>query len=105
MYSTPVLISTEPLQARLTNHLLYMITQLLYNMNIPIRILRTKSFQQGSKYEERARRIKTFDSGVEDAKAEPVEVVVYGRQVVHVEHHRRAAASSAAVWGLHARRR
>ena len=34
-----------------------------------------------------------FDPGVEDAEAEPVEVVVYGRQVVHVEDHRRAAAA------------
>lgn len=34
----------------------------------------------------------TFDSGVEDAEAEPVEVIVDGRQVVHVEQHRRRRA-------------
>lgn len=33
-----------------------------------------------------------FDSGVEDAEAEPVEVIVDGRQVVHVEQHRRRRA-------------
>jgi len=36
--------------------------------------------------------LSTFDSGVEDAESEPVEVVVHGRQVVHVEHHRRPGA-------------
>jgi hypothetical protein len=39
---------------------------------------------------------------VEDAEAEPVEVVVHGRQVVHVEHHGRPTAG--AVLRLHAHR-
>lgn len=41
---------------------------------------------------------------MEDAEAKPVEVIVHGRQVVHVEDHRRAAAA-AAFLGLHVRRR
>lgn len=44
----------------------------------------------------------TFDSGVENTEAEPVEVVVHGRQVVHVEHHGRPSAG--AVLRLHAHR-
>ena len=40
----------------------------------------------------------TFDSGVEDAEAEPVEVIVGGREVVHVEQHRRGGS---AVPGAH----
>jgi len=39
---------------------------------------------------------------VEDTEAEPVEVVVHGRQVVHVEHHGRPSAG--AVLRFHARR-
>ena len=35
----------------------------------------------------------TFDSGVEDAEAEPVEVIVRGREVVHVEQHRRRGSA------------
>ena len=39
---------------------------------------------------------------MEDTEAEPVEVVVHGRQVVHVEHHGRPSAG--AVLRFHARR-
>lgn len=46
--------------------------------------------------------ISTFDSGVENTEAEPVEVVVHGRKVVHVEHHGRPYAG--AVLRFHARR-
>ena len=37
--------------------------------------------------------METFDSGVEDAEAEPVEVIVRGREVVHVEQHRRRGSA------------
>jgi hypothetical protein len=48
-----------------------------------------------------SRNIGTFDSRVENTEAEPLEVVVNGRQVVHVEHHGRPSAG--AVRRFHAR--